>query len=235
MPDPRGRRGGMTARRSDSSATPIGRPALLAVPALLLLLGAAVRALRFPAPFFWPFHWDETIPAVPALRVLAGALPVTAGPEYFGAAPWYPLAPWFVIAGPSTVALDLYSYGIGLLILWTTWLLLRRLLDRPAALYGLAILAVPPLFLSQWSLMTANHVPNLLLGNLCLLASHTIFVADPGRRRALLVLGLLAGLGWWTSPLILVYLAPFAVLAARTGLLVRPRIAWALLGLLIGG
>jgi hypothetical protein len=225
----------MTARRADPPAAPIGWPTLLAVPALLLLLGASVRALRFASPFFWPFHWDETLPAVPALRLLAGALPVTAGPEYFGTAPWYPLAPWFAVAGRSTVALDLYSYGIGLLILWTTWLVLRRLLDGQAALYGLAILAVPPLFLSQWSLMTANHVPNLLLGNLCLLATHTIFVADPGRRRALLVLGLLAGLGWWTSPLIVVYLAPFAVLAARTGLLVRPRIGWALLGLLVGG
>ena len=139
------------------------------------------------------------------------------------------------MAGTSTVALDFYSYGIGLLILWTTWLVLGRFLDGPAALFGLAILAVPPLFLAQWSLMTANHVPNLLLGNLCLLATHTIFVANHRRRRALLVFGLLAGLGWWTSPLILVYLAPFAVLAARTGLLVRPRIGWVVLGLIVGG
>ena len=209
----------MTARRPEPVTARTGWTARLALPAVLLLIGAGVRALRFVAPFHWPFHWDETIPATPALRVLTGALPITAGPEYFGAAPWYPLAPWFAVAGTSTVALDLYSYGIGLLILWTTWLLLRRFLDGPAALFGLAILAVPPLFLAQWSLMTANHVPNLFLGNLCLLATHTIFVADYGRRRALLVFGLLAGLGWWTSPLILVYLAPFAVLAARTGLL----------------
>ena len=226
---------GMTAPRPAPATARIGGPVSLALPALLLLLGAGFRALRFAAPFHWPFHWDETVPAIPALRLLAGELPITAGPEYFGAAPWYPLATWFAVAGTSTVALDLYSYVIGLLILWTTWLVLRRLLDRPAALYGLAILAVPPLFLAQWSLMTANHVPNLLVGNLCLLATHTIFVADPGRRRALLVFGLLAGLGWWTSPLIVVYFAPFAVLAARSGLIVRPRILWALLGLLLGG
>jgi hypothetical protein len=225
----------MTGRSFQTAAARTGWPGRLAVPALLLLLGAGVRALRFVAPFHWPFHWDEAVPAIPAFRLLAGELPITAGPEYFGAAPWYPLAPWFALAGRSTLALDLYSYGVGLLILWTTWLLLRRLLDERAALYGLAILAVPPLFLAQWSLMTANHVPNLLLGNLCLLATHTIFVADPGRRRALLVFGLLAGLGWWTSPLILVYVAPFAVLAARTGLVFRPRIAWALLGLALGG
>jgi hypothetical protein len=210
------------------------RGAGLLVPALLLL-GAAVRALRFAAPFHWPFHWDETEPAVPALRVLAGALPAIAGKEYFGAAPSYALAAWFAVAGASTRALDLFAHAVGLLILWTSWLVLRRFLERPAALFGLAVLAVPPLFLAQWSLINANHPSNLVLGNLCLLATHTIFVADPGRRRALLALGLLAGLGWWTSPLIVVYLAPFALLAVRTGLAWRPRLAWFVGGLFLGG
>jgi hypothetical protein len=94
-------------------------PASFVVPALLVV-GAAVRALRFAAPFHWPFVWDETQWAVPALYVLRG-------------------------------------------------------------------------------------------------------------------LGLLAGLGWWTTPLILVYLAPFAVLAVRTGLVLRPRIGWVAAGLLLGG
>ena len=126
--------------------------------------------------------------------------------------------------GRSTLALDLFAYAIGLLIFWTGWLLLRRFLERPAALLGLAVLAVPPLFLAQWSLITANHPPEpRCVGNLCLLATHTIFVADPGPARAILALGLLAGLGWWTSPLIVVYLAPFAILALRTGLLATAR------------
>lgn len=211
-----------------------GRLTWLLVPGLLAL-GAGVRALRFEAPFFWPFLWDESVPAVPALQVLRGSLPVTAGPEYFGAAPSYPLAAWFAAAGSSPLALDIFAYAIGLLIFWTGWLLLRRFLDRPAALFGLAFLAVPPLFLARWSLMTANHVPNVLMGNLCLLATHTIFRADPGRPRAILVLGLIAGLGWWTSPLIVVYLVPFAVLALRTGLVWRPRIGLFPVGFLLGG
>ena len=207
----------------------------LAVPALLLL-GAAVRALRLLAPFHWPFYWDETKLATPALLILRGDLPVSAGPEYFGAAPSYALAMWFAVAGTSTLANDVYGYGISLLIFWTGWLVLRRFLDRPAALLGLAVLAVPPLFLTQWSSSTSGTHPTLLiLGNLCLLATHTIFVADPGRRRALLALGLLAGFGWWTNPLIVVYLAPFALLALRTGLAWRPRLAWFAGGLLLGG
>ena len=213
-----------------------GRWAWLAVPGLLAL-GAGVRALRFAAPFHWPFHWDETQVAVPALRILGGSLPTNVtGPEYFGAAPAYVLAVWFAIAGSSTTALDFFAYGLGLLILWTGWLVLRRFLDRPAALLGLAVLAVPPLFLAQWSVTAIpNHPALLAVGNVCLLATHTIFVADPGRRRTILVLGLLAGFGWWLDPLIVVYLAPFGILALRTGLVWRPRICWFAVGLFVGG
>ena len=49
------------------------------------------------------------------------------------------------------------------------------------------------------------------------------------------MLGLVAGLGWWTSPLIVVYLVPFAVLALRTGLVWRPRIGLFPVGFLLGG
>ncbi len=203
----------------------------------LLVVGACVRALRFVAPFHWPFHWDESMVAMPALRILGGHFPANvAGPEYWGAASAYPLAAWFEMVGPAPRALDWFAYFIGLFILWTGWLVLRRFLERPAALLGLAVLAVPPLFLAQWSFTaTPNHPAALAVGNLCILATHTIFVADPGRPRALLGLGLLAGLGWWLNPLIVVYLAPFGILALRTGLVWRWRIAWFAGGLLLGG
>ena len=140
------------------------------------------------------------------------------------------------LAGSSTLALDLFAYSLGLLVFWTGWLVLRRFLDRPAALFGLAVLAAPPLFLVQWSFKaTPNYNPLMILGHVCLLATHTIFVADPGRPRALLGLGLLAGLGWWTNPLIAAYLAPFGILALRTGLARRPRVGWFVAGLCLGG
>ena len=219
-----------------SRVVPATGIAWLVVPGLLAL-GVGVRALRFAAPFHWPFHWDEAQVAMPALRILGGSLPANiVGPEYFGAGPSYVLAAWFAVAGASTRALDCFAYGLGLLIFWTGWLVLRRFLDRPAALLGLAILAVPPFFLGQWSFTAIpNHPALLVVGNLCLLATHTIFVADPGRCRAILVLGMLAGFGWWLDPLIIVYLAPFAILALRTGLAWRPRVGWLALGLLLGG
>jgi hypothetical protein len=206
--------------------------AWLLVPGLLAV-GVGVRALRFAAP---SFPWDEPVLAVPALQILDGDFPANAGPEYFGAAPSYVLAAWFAVAGTSTLANDIFAYGISLAILWTGWLVLRRFLDPPAALLGLAVLAVPPLYIAQWTFTTSGTHPALLiLGNLCLLATHTIFVADPGRRRALFILGLLGGIAWWLNPLILLYLAPFAILGLRTGLLWQPRIGWLVGGVLLGG
>ncbi len=224
----------MPDRRSDTGATSWASPWLL-VPGLLAL-GAGVRALRFAAPFHWPFQWDETQLGTAALQVLDGGLPANAGPEYFGATPAYVLAVWFAVAGASTRALDVFAYGMALLVLWLGWLLLRRFLDRPAALFGLAILAAPPLYLSQWTFTAAPNQPALLiLGHLCLLATHTVFVRSPGRRRALLALGLFGGLGWWTSPLIVVYLAPFGLLALRTGLVLRASMWLFVVGFVVGG
>jgi hypothetical protein len=207
----------------------------LAVPGLLAL-GAGVRALRFAAPFFWPYHWDETQLAIPALQILGGRLPPNGGVEYFGSMPSYPLAVWFALAGASTRALDVFAYGMALLALWLGWLLLRRLLDPPAALFGLAVLAVPPLYLAQYSFFAApDRSPLPILGHLCLLATHTVFVRRPGSRRALLALGLLGGLGWWTSPMVVTYLAPFGLLAVRTGLVLRASFWLFVAGFVVGG
>ena len=121
--------------------------------------------------------------AVPSIQVLSGEFPANATQEYFGSAPSHVLAAWFAVAGPTSLSRSTSSRTCcRLLILWTSWLVLRRFLDRPAALLGLAVLAVPPLFVTQWSFTTAgNHPVVLVLGNLCLLATHRIFVEDPRR------------------------------------------------------
>jgi hypothetical protein len=157
------------------------------------------------------------------------------GTEYFGAGPSYPLAAWFALWGTSTLALEVFVFGLGLLILWTAYLVLRRLLDPIATRFALAVLAAPPLLLTRWSVTGApNHPALLVFGCLALGATHALFFRRRGRKRAILVLGLLAGLGWWTNPLMIVYLAPFGLLAVRTGL-VRQARAWLFpLGLLAG-
>src|SRR5262249_6120984 len=62
---------------------------------LLLVLAAAVRALRFWMVMSWA-HSDETNVAVPAVQILGGTFPIHhVGVEYVGATAAYPLAAWF--------------------------------------------------------------------------------------------------------------------------------------------
>ncbi len=214
-------------------------PRAVLVVVALLALGALVRALRFAGRFAglaWA-HWDESKLAIQALQALGGDFPVHHMTiEYLGASPSYPLAIWFTLAGGSSVALDIFAWAAGVACLWTGWLLARRVLEPIPALFALAVLAVPPVELSHWSLSgNMNWIFLVLLGNLVLLATHTLFFRRPGCPRALLVLGLLTGLGWWTNPLVVVYLVPFGLLAVRTGLLWRPRIWLFVGGLALGG
>ncbi len=204
--------------------------------AVLFGLGAAVRALGFAGPRFWTASGDDVRLAVQALGILQGTFPVDyLGVEYAGATPAFPLAVWFALAGSSPLALDLFSYGVGLVILWTGYCLARRLLPPPGALLALVVLAVPPLMLARWSLAGALDYPFLLLlGNVMLLLTHTLFFQGPGRARTILGLGLVSGVALWAHGLSVVYLAPAIVLGVRTGLAFRPRAGLFATGALMG-
>ena len=203
----------------------------------LVALGAAVRAWRFGAEFNTWAHWDEARLPLQALETLDGVFPVNhLANGYLGAAPAYLLAPWLWLTGPSPRAADLLGYGIGLAIFATTYLVARRLFDPLTARWALAVLAVPMVVVAEWSLTTnLNHPLVLVLGNLLLLGTATLYRAGTLPGRSLAGLGLLAGVGWWTNPFIVLYLAPFGLLALRTGLLVRPRFALFVFGLALGG
>ena len=169
--------------------------------------------------------------------MLGGTFPVHhVGVEYHGAAPAYPLAVWFALTGPSTLAFDVFCWALGVAIAGTGYLLARRLLPHwPALLAGL-ILAAPPLVFTRWT--TSGNVvypATLLIGNLILLGTHRIIVRRPALWPAVLVTGLLAGLGWWTNPLAVIYCAPLAVLALRTGLVWRARFWLFPIGVALGG
>ena len=192
--------------------------------------------LRFWSARAWP-HVDEVNVAIPATQILGGTFPVHhVGVEYVGATAAYPMAAWFAVAGLSTTALDLFCYAVGLGVAWTGFLVARRLLAPGAALFAFAVLAVPPLLLARWGINGALNPPlTLLIGNLILLGTHAVVFRRPGQAGPLLVLGLLAGIGWWTYPLVVVYWAPFGILALRTGLVWRARFWLFPLGVALGG
>lgn len=223
------------------SGRPAGEPLAAAWarewPAVLVLLAlaAGVRALRVWGPLDW--HVDETLDAVPATQILQGTFPLFhVAVEYAGASKAYPLAVWFALAGISTTALDVFGYVVGLGFVWTGVLVARRLLPPGAALFAGLMLAVPPLHSLTWALGGNLLYPvTLLLGNLLLLGTHTVFFRRPREAGPVLVLGLLAGIGWWTNPLVVVYCTPFAILALRTGLVRRAAFWLFPSGVLLGG
>src|SRR5262245_49017705 len=146
---------GSRAGESAAGARPRHWPLVVA----LLALAAGVRALRFWGVISWA-HWDEANVAVPAIQILGGTFPVHhVGVEYVGATAAYPLAVWFWVAGTSTAALDVFAYAVGLGVVWSSYLVARRLLPPGAALLALAVLAVPPLLLAYWSISGTLNPP----------------------------------------------------------------------------
>jgi hypothetical protein len=205
--------------------------------ALLLLLGGAVRVVRLWGDFATWAHWDDVRNAVPAAQILNGTFPVhQIGVEYYGAAPAYALAAWFALLETSTVALDVFCLLLAGAIAWTGYLVACRFLPRwPAFLSGLVV-AVPPLVFARWTMSgNLNYPLNQLIGHVLLLGTHTIFYRGSDHGVRLFVLGLVAGVGWWNNPMVVVYCAPFAVLALRTGLARRARFWLFGLGVLLGG
>jgi F5/8 type C domain len=202
----------------------------------LFALGAVIRAWHFVG-FNTPWHWDDAKLPLQALEALDGAFPMNhLDNGYLGAAPAYLLVPWLWLTGPSPLAADVLGYVVGLAIFVTTFLVARRFFDPASAVWALAVLAVPVAVVAQWSLTTnLNHPFILVLGNLFLLGMDGLYRHGSLPGRSLLALGVLAGVAWWTNPFTILYLAPFGLLALRTGLVLRPRFALFGLGLAVGG
>jgi F5/8 type C domain len=220
--------------------TPVNRPAGISTGwlwlGILVLGGLASRALRFWGHFGLWAHWDEVRLAVPALGILQGDFPVhQLGVEYMGAFPSYLLAPWFFVFGSSPLALDCFAYGAGLTLWGTGYLVARRFSGRRAAACYALLSAVPALLLNQWSLNgNLNYPLLLLLGNLLLLLTRSLFFGRRNLPVYWLSAGLLGGLGWWNNLLVLVYLIPLGVLALRTRLGFEKRFWFFPLGFMAG-
>src|SRR5262249_11144615 len=128
-------------------------------------------------------------------------------------------APLYAVLGPSIVALKLLP--VLLSIVWLGLVVRLGWLAGGARAAGFTavLLVVPPDLLLYWSHQAPTHHPlGMVLGTLALvLAAHGAAVSAPRARLVFLMLGLVAGLAFWTLFLTVVFLPGAAILAGRGG------------------
>jgi hypothetical protein len=203
----------------------------------LAVLGAAGIAIRAGAAATARIWFDEATMGLMGRDVLRGQLPFYFyGQPFMGAVDGYVHAVWFALLGESVATLRLSAVLVSLGHILVAALLAHRVYR--AGWWALAVALVPSPYLLKWAGDGRLHYGLLLLlVPLCLLL--TLATADarplPARRaRALLVLALVGGLGWWINLLVTpVLLACLLTLALR-----RPRVGRAALlapvGFLLG-
>ena len=211
--------------------------------ALVLLLALVARALLLAGGSV-SFHADEAIVGLMARHILQGERPVFFyGQAYMGSLDAWAVALGFRLLGESVPTLRLVQSALYLLAVTlgfgAAWQLSGR---RGVALAAGLLLAVPTVNVALYTTATlGGYNEILILGSTMLWAGHSaLFDVPAGGRGAVwrwLLLGGAAGVGWWTSGLIVVYGLPLTLLILREGF--RKRLWWpgvgvALIGFALG-
>ena len=201
-------------------------PAAILWPRLLAALLAAA-GLRFGllAAGVVPFNADEAVVGLMARHILQGERPIFFyGQAYLGSLDAWLVAGSFVLFGQNLLAIRLVQLALFLATIATTYLLgLRIYRSQWVAGAAALLLAIPPVLFTLYSnISLGGYGEVLLLGNLCLLLALWLLDGEQpagsrewtlARGAGWLALGGLGGLGFWTFPLILVYLVPILALA----------------------
>ena len=189
-------------------------PVRLPLIALALIIALLLRSLILATQAV-PFNSDEAVVALMARHTLQGEWPIFFyGQSYMGSLDATLIAVVFAILGESVLAIRLVQTALYLGIAATTYVLGLRLFGcqwRAGA--SISLIAMPTVLMSTYTTATlGGYGEVLLLGNLVLLLGHAVATDRPDDWRAWAGLGVAAGLGFWTSALIAVYLLPAAAL-----------------------
>ena len=162
-----------------------------------------------------PFNADEAVVALMARHTLQGDWPIFFyGQSYMGSLDATLIAAAFALLGQSVLVIRLVQTILFLGIVATTYTLGIRIYDdRWTAGAAALLIALPTVLMSTYTTATlGGYGEILLLGNLILLSGHAVLTDRPADWRAWFMLGAAAGLGFWTSALIGVYLLPVGIL-----------------------
>lgn len=191
----------------------------------LLIVLITGFGLRLGAGLLQPPEADEATLGVAALRITHGHLILMeSNAHYLGAVGAYIAAPFVAALGPDTLALRLAMSLVGAGSVLLMYALGRAVfVSHAGGLRTAAVAAVFPLFAVLFPLRALWAYGEILpLETLVLLLTVRIAWRGRQRRRDWVWLGLAAGAGMWTTPLLAIVLVPCAV-----ALLLRaPLLGW---------
>lgn len=192
---------------------PLGRGARLAVSIALGLLGLGGLLVRIWSMGRESVNGDEAIVGLMAHEILHGHFFAFYWGQNYGGAEPYVVAALFGVAGQSSFTLTLAPVLLDVVATLLVWRIGRRLLGPAAGIAAAAVFWIFPEVLVHLSVIEYGFRWVTLdcgLG-LLLLAMRRGEPVPVGRARTLCewaALGLLAGIGWWSSPEIVYYALP---------------------------
>jgi 4-amino-4-deoxy-L-arabinose transferase-like glycosyltransferase len=186
---------------------------------LLALLGVLLAALLLKTTLLLAdlvvFDSDEAVVGLIACHILKGGRPVFYyGQAYMGSLDAWLIAGAFALLGPSVWAIRAVQVALFLTHVALTYCLAWRWSrDRATALASALLMALPPAVLTLYTTVSlGGYVETLVLGDLILFIGWKLASEREVRLRWWALLGVLAGLGFWTLGLSVVYLLPIGVL-----------------------
>ena len=195
---------------TDSEASP-GLPhavqvVFVATVTVGVLAGAVGRAWYF---FHTPTSSDSAIVGLMADAILHGHFNAFYWGQQYGGVEPYAVAAVFAIFGHSAATLSLTPALLSVGTALVTWRAALRLVRIPqlAVIAGVLVWVAPDAFLANSAREGGFRGVTMFCGMVCILCA--LRLLDGSRRFVdVIVLGLMAGLGWWSSPEVAYFLVP---------------------------
>ncbi len=173
---------------------------------LIVLLGLLVRgAVLWRLP---EVHYDEAVNGLMARHILQGQFPAFYwGQDYAGTLASFLMSMPFVLVDSSVTTLRLVPLGFSLLLMPLSYRVARAAYDEPTARLAMLYAALPPVTLLYLGVTAKDPYPEIpILGLLLLLLAIRLTRDERGDPARAFVLGLVAGIAWWTQLLLAAYL-----------------------------
>jgi hypothetical protein len=202
------------------AAAPVASVARWVVRAVVVAAVALGLGLRLWYLFHAPVNSDEAIVGLMARGILHGHFSAFYWGQPYGGGEPYVVAPLFAIFGQGALVLALTPVLLSAVSALLVWRIVRRLVDTPelALLAGALAWLGPDAVLSNSTLEYGFRGVTLVCGLVALLMA--LRVLDGALTwTAAGILGLAAGVGWWSSPEVAYYAVPagLIVVAALVG------------------